>query len=119
MQIGIIIRNSQMIDRGIMTGCKKHHPDFPNQHITICDKASAYEVKNERTYQVDETTNYVLLQQDENDEWVEVYNSIEKVDKTVYYDLPDWLSNSYSPIPNNIVEMVDGEVFITQKGWLK
>lgn len=99
MILGVVLKNGKEIDRGICTGGKKFNPDYPEQYISIADEADAYEVKNERTYHHDGSITFHEYQDNDNG-WELVYDSQEKIDRTVNYPLPSWFANSDVDIPD-------------------
>lgn len=119
MIIGVIFKDGIEIDRGIMTGDKQWAKDYPEQSITICDSCDAYSIENKRTYDHGNNISFQELQ-DNGNGWEIVYDSNERIDKTVYYSLPNWMFNINASIPNYKTSMnKDGEVEKEFKGYVK
>ena len=116
MLIAKIFKNGKQIDQGIVDGYKAYHPDYPEQSITICTDTN--EFGNERRYKVENGIEFKVYQ-DNGNGWEEVYCSIEKVDRSVEYPLPDWFV-SCRPIPNITHRMnEDGEIEETHRGYFR
>lgn len=92
MIIGVIFENGIEIKRGICTGSKQWHKNYPQQYITICqDNINS----KEETFDHDGIITFQELQ-DNGNGWEVVYDSNEKVDRTVDYPLPSWFLNGGS-----------------------
>jgi len=117
--LGKVFQNGKEIDRGIWTGGKQWADCDPEQSITICDSSSAYDVENERTYEHnDEKGIYFQELQDNGNGWEVVYDSRERIDKTVHYPLPSWMYSN-APIPNIEHKMKNGDIEGKFKGYIE
>jgi len=99
MLMGVIFKEGKEIARGIVTGGKHWNKDYPEQSLSICEESSAYHVKGEETFKHDGTITFQELQ-DNGNGWEVVYDSNERIDRTVEYPLPRWFTDSNASIPN-------------------
>jgi hypothetical protein len=88
MIIGVVFKNGVEIERGIWTGGKHWIEAYPKQSITICQDNINSE---EKSYVHDGEITFQELQ-DNGNGWEVVYDSNERIDRTVEYDLPKWFS---------------------------
>lgn len=118
MIMGVVFKEGKEIARGIVTGGKKWHKDYPEQRISICQESSAYHVKGEQDFVHDGTITFKEYQ-DNGNGWEEVYCSIEKIDRTVEYDLPRWMYDVNASIPNYRHKMNGKEIESEFKGYIR
>lgn len=114
MIMGIVFKDGKEIDRGICTGSKRFAPDYPEQSITIC---SDTDIMDERTYSHGNGISFQELQ-DNGNGWEVVYDSNEKIDRTVEYPLPGWLFKHEEPIPDYRHKIEGKEIESTFKGYI-
>jgi hypothetical protein len=115
--IAVIYKNNKEIDRGIITSSKHYTKDYPDQSVTICDRADAYSVENERDY---EHSDKEGIRFEEYQDRIMVYCSVEKIDKSINYGVPSWFQSSSRPIPNYETSVgEDGEENKQFKGYVK
>jgi hypothetical protein len=118
MILGVIFKDGKEIDRGIQTGGKKWVEQYPEQSITICNSSSAYSIDDEREYIHDGNITFQELQ-DNGNGWEVVYDSNEKIDRTVEYDLPNWFVNG-GDIPHYEHRITDdGDIEKEFKGYIR
>lgn len=95
MIIGVVFKDGKEIDKGIQVAGKKWVEAYPEQSISIVSDTSEMD---ERTYNHGNGISFQELQ-DNGNGWEVVYDSNERVDRTVEYDLPSWFSNPHMPVP--------------------
>jgi hypothetical protein len=116
--MGVVFKNGVEIDRGIVTGGKHWAKEYPSQEITICESCSACHVENERTYKHDGEITFQELQ-DNGNGWEVVYDSNERIDKTVEYPLPRWFTDSNASIPNVKHKINGKEIESEHRGFIR
>jgi hypothetical protein len=115
MIIGVVFKNGVEIERGICTGGKHWAEGYPEQRIYICQDTSNSE---EKTYVHDGEITFQELQ-DNGNGWEVVYDSNERVDRTVEYDLPRWFTHG-GDVPKHEHRMNDKGTIDTEfKGYYK
>ena len=118
MLMGVIFKEGKEIARGIVTGGKHYKKEYPEQSLTICDSCSAYYVDGEKTYKHDGTITFQELQ-DNGNGWEVVYDSNERIDRTVEYDLPRWFIDSNASIPNYKHKINGKEIDSEFRGYIR
>jgi hypothetical protein len=115
MIIGVVFMNGEEIDRGICTAGKKWTKNYPEQSITITKNTSC---GSEIKYIHDGEITFQELQ-DNGNGWEIVYDSNEKIDRTVEYSLPGWFTHG-GPIPDYEHKInKEGTINSEFKGWIK
>ncbi|NUH84775.1 hypothetical protein HUN92_13705 [Bacillus firmus] len=116
MIIGKVFQNERMIAEGISTGGKKYSKMNPEQYIYLTpDTESNTEQKFTHN---DEENIYFIEFQDNGKGWEPVYDSRERIDRTVEYELPSWFVNG-GPVPKHQHTYKDGDIETTFKGYYK
>jgi hypothetical protein len=118
MIMGVVYKNGKEISRGIVTGGKHWHKDYPAQEITICEECSVYHVEGEQTFKHDGEITFKEFQ-DNGNGWEEVYCSVEKVNRTKEYPLPRWFTDSNASIPNYKHKMNGKEIDSEHRGYIR
>lgn len=80
----------------ICSGGKHYTEEYPEQYISIYHDSDEYDRKT--YYHDDEKAIYFQELQDNGNGWEVVYDSRERIDRTVEYPLPSWMFNN-EPIP--------------------
>lgn len=115
MIIGVVFKDGKEMDRGIWVEGKKWVEQYPEQRIGIVTNTDDMDV---RVYTHSDSISFQELQ-DNGYGWEVVYDSNERVDRTVEYSLPRWFTNC-EPIPDYKHHINDeGEVESEFKGYLK
>lgn len=117
MIIAEVYKDGKLVDKGIVTSGKKWVKEYPEQYVGIVTDTGDYS-EQERNYSVEEGYRFKEFQ-DNGNGWEMVYDSDEKIDRSVDYDLPAWFVNA-SPIPN-ITHKMDEEGNIEEdfKGYIR
>ena len=118
MIMGVIFKDGKEIARGIKTGGKHWVKAYPEQKIYICEESSAYHVEGEQTFKHDGTITFQELQ-DNGNGWEVVYDSNERIDRTVEYDLPRWMYDVNASIPNYKHKMNGKEIESEFRGYVR
>lgn len=116
MIIGKVFQNGEIIAEGICTGGKKYAELHPEQYINI---TSDTESESEKKFTHDEDKGiYYIEYQDNGNGWEAVYDSRERVDRTVEYGLPSWFMNG-DPVPMHQHIYKNGDIETKFKGYYK
>ncbi|QIW89719.1 hypothetical protein PQE71_gp037 [Bacillus phage Izhevsk] len=116
MIIAKVFKDGKLVDQGIVISGKKWVEAYPEQYVEVTSDTHDY--GNGRTYNVADGYHFQELQ-DNGNGWEVIYDSNEKIDRTVDYDLPSWFVNS-TPIPDFSHKMdKDGNIEETFHGYIK
>ncbi|MEK5105032.1 hypothetical protein MKX83_24125 [Cytobacillus sp. FSL M8-0252] len=114
MIIGKVFKGHTLIFEGIATGGKKFSKINPEQYINLTIDT---ETNEEETFMHNDEENVFFKEyQDNGKGWEEVYDSRERIDRTVEYDLPSWFISENS-IPDYHHKYEDGHIKTTFKGY--
>lgn len=95
MLMGVVFKDGKEIDRGIKSAGKHWVEKHPEQNIEIYHDSENY---NPIRYQHGDGIYFQELQ-DNGNGWEIVYDSNERIDRTVEYPLPRWFTHC-EPIPD-------------------
>ena len=118
MIMGVVYKEGKEIARGILTAGKHWVEKYPEQTITICEECSLYHIEGEQKFVHDGNITFKELQ-DNGNGWEEVYDSNERIDKSVDYALPKWMYDSNSSIPNYKHKMNNKEIDSELRGYVR